>query len=46
MKPIIIDPTQQSVPVLNPVVPSSTAVVVPVNTSTSLFNSGSTTWPP
>jgi len=33
-------------PILSPVVPSSGGAVVPVNTSTSLFNSGATTWPP
>jgi len=44
MPPITIDNNSQSVPVLNPA--SGGGWSPYVDNSTSLFNSGATTWPP
>jgi len=45
MPPIIIDPNQVAPPLLNPVSGSQWSPYG-LDNSTSLFNSGATTWPP
>jgi hypothetical protein len=43
MTPITIDPNSQSASVLNPISGGWSPII---DNSTSLFNSGATTWPP